>query len=175
MSQGDLNHGNVTSRAPSLSDQGLTANIVVQEIQGLINRLFFLNNIRPARQALSNGDQFHPPIIASIVEDNLKILKSADNLLQGVRTLVGISINGIDRGSHRFSNFSDLGKECVSMSENDENVLPRLNSGNRVDERLLNVRVVHVQVSTKDSPEDTLERRKTRTLNSSGDKPETGR
>lgn len=59
------------------------------------------------------------------------------------------------------------------MSKDDENVLACLGTSDRVDERFLNVSVIHVQVATEDPPKHAFEGWEARTLNGAGNKPST--
>lgn len=43
------------------------------------------------------------------------------------------------------------------MSENDEDILACFSTSDGVDERFLDVSVVHVQIAAKDTPENALE------------------
>lgn len=58
------------------------------------------------------------------------------------------------------------------MSKDDEDVLPGLGSGDGVDKELIDLGVVHVEVSSKDSPEDSLEGRHSKSIDGSGDELE---
>lgn len=52
------------------------------------------------------------------------------------------------------------------MCENYEHILSRLRPSTGINERLCNVRVIHVQIASQNTPQDALERRDTGTVDS---------
>jgi hypothetical protein len=57
------------------------------------------------------------------------------------------------------------------MREDDKDVLVRCVAGCSIDERIGNVSVVHVKVTTKDTPEDALKGGQASAIDYTGDKP----
>jgi hypothetical protein len=57
------------------------------------------------------------------------------------------------------------------VGEDDKNVFVRRVAGCSIDERIGNVCVVHVKVTTKDTPEDALKGRQASAIDYTGDKP----
>ncbi len=56
------------------------------------------------------------------------------------------------------------------MREDDEYILARLCARNRVHERLLDIRMIHVQIATENTPENALECGQAGTLDCTSDK-----
>jgi hypothetical protein len=56
------------------------------------------------------------------------------------------------------------------VSKDNENIFVRRASSCGIDERICNVCVVHVEVATKDTPEDTLEGRQARAIDYTSNK-----
>jgi hypothetical protein len=70
---------------------------------------------------------------------------------------VAVLVNVVDVGAHGLGDLPDLGEDLLAMSKDDEDILvDRLVVG-RIDQRLGNLRLVHVQVATEGSPQDALE------------------
>lgn len=171
MTKSQLNLTNVPSRAPTLRDKSLAADIVVEKVQCLINQLLLRHNVLPAREALGDGDELGPAVRAGVVQDDLQILEAGGNLTHRIRTLVGVRVDGINGGAHRRSNLTDPGEQHVTVREDDEHVLAGLDASLRVHERLLDVNVVHVEVATEHTPEDALERRQTSAVDGPSNEP----
>jgi hypothetical protein len=58
MPQGQLDHSNISGRAPTLSDECLPTGIIPEEVEGFVNGLLLNNDILPTRQALADLHQF---------------------------------------------------------------------------------------------------------------------
>jgi len=56
------------------------------------------------------------------------------------------------------------------MCENDEHILSRLRPSTWINERLCNVRVIHVQIASQNTPQDALERRDTGAVDGASNK-----
>ena len=65
MTQRQLNLGDVTSWAPTLRNEGLPPDVIVEKIEGLIDQLLLGDDVLPARKALADGHEFSPAIRAS--------------------------------------------------------------------------------------------------------------
>lgn len=74
VSQSNLDIGNIPRWAPSFRDKRLASYVVVEQIEGLVNRLLFLHYVLPTREALANVDKLHAPAVTGIVENHLEIL-----------------------------------------------------------------------------------------------------
>lgn len=57
------------------------------------------------------------------------------------------------------------------MCEDDEHILAGFSASGWVNKRLLNIGVVHVQVSTQHAPEHAFERRKARAVDGASNEP----
>lgn len=170
MPQGELYLGKIAGRDPSFGNEGLPPYIVVEKIEGLIDQLLFLHNILPDAKRLPDPDQLRTPAHASVVKNGLQVLQSVLNFTECVRALVRIGVDWEDCGSHRFGDLADLGKENVTVGEDNEDVLPGLFAGGRIDEGLDNVGMIHVQVATKNTPENAFEGRDAAALDRTGNK-----
>jgi hypothetical protein len=171
LTQSDLNGGNIPSRAPSLCDESLAANIIIEEVEGLIYHLLLSNKILPTGQTLANRDKLRPTAAAGVVQDDLEVLDASANLGHGIRTLVSICIERVKGSTHALGNLPDLGEQSFTMSEDNEDVLALLGSSGGVHEGLSDVDLVHVQVATQNTPEHTFECSHPSTVNCTSDKP----
>jgi hypothetical protein len=67
-------------------------------------------------------------------------------------TIIGVGVDGVERGAHALGYLTDFSQEGVPMGEDDENVLPGFHSCHGVDERLGDIGVIHIQVPTEYTP-----------------------
>lgn len=88
MAQSDLDHRDISGGTPALCEKSLPADVIVEEVQRLIDDLFLLNDVLPARKVFSNSNEFHTTTVASVIQNNLKILKSASDLPERIPTLI---------------------------------------------------------------------------------------
>lgn len=102
------------------------------------------------------------------------VLQPRVDLSQGVVALVRVGVDGVQSGTHGFSDLADLGEELLAVGEDDEDVLADFGSGGGVDEDLVDVGVVHVKIAAQDTPEDSLKGRNTSAVDGTGDEPECG-
>lgn len=174
MTKGQNNPGDVAGGDPAFRNQGLAPRIVVEQVEGLVDELLPVNSILPALQRVRNLGQLGLSRRFGIVQDMSDILQSCVNLPQGVVALVGISVDRVQRGTHRFSDLADLGKKLLAMGEDDEDVLADFGSSGWVDEDLLDVGVVHIKVATQDTPEDSFKGRNTTAVDGTSYEPKWG-
>ena len=161
MPQRQLNLGDIRTRTPPLSNQGLPPRIKIKQIQRLINHLLLPHHVLPARETLSDANELRAPTQTRVDHHQLQILQTALDLAQRVVPPLRIGIDRVQRRAHRLGDLPDLGEQRVPVRKDDEHVLPRLDARHGVDERMLNVGVVHVQVPAEDPPEHSLERLQT--------------
>lgn len=159
MSERLLNGDNVSSRAPSLSQQSLPSTVVTKQVERLVDGLLFDNNILPASDALADLEQLAATTRSSVVQHILNILKATHDFSKGIHSLVSIGIDGVKGCAQTLRDLADFGQERITMGEDDEDVLSSLLASDRVDEGLDNIGVIHVKVASKDTPQNTLERR----------------
>ena len=171
MTQRQLNLGDVPSWAPTLRNEGLPPDVIVEKIEGLIDQLLLGDDVLPTRKALADGHEFSPAIRASVVQHDLQILEAPSDLTHRVRTLVGVDVDRVYGRTHGLGDLPNLGEEDVAMGENDEDVLAGLSTSRRVHEWLLNVDVVHVEVTAKHTPQDALEGGQTSAVNGASNEP----
>lgn len=171
MSEGQLDSCNVPRWHPSFRNEGLPPYVVIEKIESFIDELLFLHNILPGAEAFPNFDQFSAPSQTSVEKNHLEILDMSSNFAKRICTFIRVSINWVQGSAHGFSNLANLGKKDVSMCENDEDVLPSLDSTCWVNERFSDVGLIHVKVAAQDTPKNSFEGSNTSTINSSCDKP----
>ena len=68
MPQSKLDHFNITCGAPTLRNERLASNVVIEQVKRLINGLLLAHEILPAEQTFSNGDEFCTTGAAGIVQ-----------------------------------------------------------------------------------------------------------
>lgn len=95
MSEGQLDFRNVPCWHPTLCDEGLPPDIVIEEIEGFKDELLFPSHILPATKAFSNLHQFPSPCKTRVVQHRLQVFNTGSNLTEGVRTPVCIGVNWI--------------------------------------------------------------------------------
>ena len=95
MTQGQLNLGDISSRAPTLSNESLAPNVVVEQVQRFVDQLLLLNDVLPAGKALADGLELRSAVRAGVVEHDLKVLKTAGDLAHRIRALVRVHVNGV--------------------------------------------------------------------------------
>jgi hypothetical protein len=156
MPKSKLNLGDVASRDPSLSNEGLTPDIIIEEVQSLVDELLLPDHILPGTQTLANSNELATPGDSGVVEHSLQVLETSGDLAEGVRALVDIGVDREQGGAHGLRDLANLGQEAFTVSEDDEDILEGLFVGRRVGEGLINVGVVHVQVATENTPEDAF-------------------
>lgn len=152
MSEGQHNAGYISSRDPALGNKGLPSSVVVEKVEGLVDQLLFGHGVLPTLHRVRDLQQLGLPRRLGPVQHMPNIFKASRDLAQSIVTLVRIRVDGIECGTHRFCNLANLGEESVAVSEDDEDVLPGLRAGGRVDEDLLDIGVVHVEVATENTP-----------------------
>ena len=171
MPQSKLDHFNVTCGAPALRNERLAPNVVIKQVQRLINRLLLANEILPAKQTFANSNELGTAGATCIVQGQLEVLDPCSHLAERLDTLVRVWVDRVDGCTKGLGDPADFCKQCLAMREDDKDVLVRRVTGCSIDERIGNVCVVHVKVTTKNTPEDTLEGRQASAIDYTGDKP----
>ena len=110
MTQSDLNHWDVPCRAPSFCDQGLSADVIIEEIKRLVNKLLFAHNILPFHETVANRIELHAPVMACLVQCSSQVFQTGVHIAQGLRALVAVRVDGVKSRAHRFGHFTDLRK-----------------------------------------------------------------
>lgn len=152
MPQGELDGSNISGWTPTLREECLPAGVIPEEVEGFVDGLFLDNNILPARQAFANLQQFCVSARTRVVQRNLYILNAAGYFTKRLKSMLCIRVDGVERGAHTLGDLADFGQEGVSVSKDDENVLPGLRSRHRIDERLDDISMVHIQVPAQYTP-----------------------
>lgn len=165
MPQRELDRGDIASRAPSLGDKRLAAHVVVEQIESLVDHLLLTHNILPAREAVANADELLPTAHPRVIEHCLKVFDPARNFAKGVCPFVCVRIDRVEGCPHRLGYLADLGKQRLTVAEDNEDVLASLRTSGRVHERLVDIDMVHVEVPAQNTPKDTLKGRHARTIN----------
>lgn len=168
--QAELDSCNVSRWTPAFSDKGLSTLVIAQQVERLVDFLFALDSICPRLEGFGDFAKLNTSGLTHIVQDIINIFKAGRNLAQSIGSLVGRGINVVESATHGLGDFANLGEELLTVSENDENILECLLSRNSVDKRLLNFRVVHVEVTSQDSPKNTLKCGHSGTINGARDK-----
>jgi hypothetical protein len=170
MPQGELDHFNVTCGTPPLRNERLAPNVVIKHVQRLINRLLLANEILPAEQTLANSNKLGATGATGVVQGQLEVLNPCCHLTERLGTLIRVWIDGVDGRPKGLGDSADFRKQCLTMREDDKDVLVRGVAGCSIDERIGNVCVVHVKVTAKDTPEDALKGRQASAIDYTGDK-----
>jgi hypothetical protein len=166
-----LNRGDVLGRAPTLGNERLAADIVVEQVERLVDQLLLAHEVLPAREALADLDELRTAAAARVVQDDLQVLDTPANLAHRVRALVCIRIERVQRSTHALCDLADLREQRLAVPKDNEHVLALFRTGGRVDERLVDVDLVQVQVATEHTPKDTLEGRHASTVDHASDEP----
>jgi hypothetical protein len=169
MSKCRLNHRNVTCRAPSLSNERLSPNVIIEQVERLVYSLFLAHEIFPAEQRLANPDEFCAARAPSVVQGQFEVFYAHCHVAQRLETLVWVCVNGIDRGTKGFGDLANFCEQGFAVSKDDKNILVGSIAGRGIDEGIGNVNVIHIKVTTKDAPEDALERGQTGAINHTSD------
>jgi len=151
-----LDASDIASGAPALSYKRLLARVVTEQVECLINDPLLEHRVFPAGDALSNGFKFKTTSTLGIGECHANILEPICDVLNSIATFVGTSVDGVNSRTHGLSDLANLAQQNITMSEDDEHILARLRERHRVDERLLDVGVVHVEVAAENTPKDPL-------------------
>lgn len=171
MPQSELDHFNVTCGTPPLRNERLAPNVVIKQVKRLINCLLLANEILPAERTFANSNELGATGAAGIVQGQLEVLDPCSHLAERLGTLVRVWIDGVDGRTEGLGDPADFRKQCLAVGEDDKNVFVRRVAGCSIDERIGNVCVVHVKVTTKDTPEDALKGRQASAIDYTGDKP----
>jgi hypothetical protein len=86
-------------------------------------------------------------------------------------TLVHVWIDEVYGCTEGLGDPADFRKQCLTMHEDNKDVLVSRVAGRSIDERIGNVCVVHVKVTAKDTPEAVLEGRQASAIDHTSDKP----
>jgi hypothetical protein len=90
-----LNCRDVLGRAPTLGNERLAADIVVEQVKRLVDQLLLAHEVLPAREALADLDELRTAAAARVVQDDLEVLDTPANLAHRVRALVCIRIERV--------------------------------------------------------------------------------
>lgn len=156
MTKSHLNHGDIPGRTPTLRDQGLSPNVVVEQIESFVDGLLLSHHVLPASQILSNLQQLGPPCRASVVKNHFEVFNTPIDLTKRLDSLVSIGINGVKGSTHGLRDLADLGEQGISVSKDNEDILASLRTSDGVDKWFGDVGVVHVKVTAKNAPEHAL-------------------
>lgn len=171
MPQSELDHFNVTCRAPPLRNERLAPKVVIKQVKRLINRFLLANEILPAEETFTNSNELGATCATGIVQGQLEVLNPCSHLAERLDTLVRVWVDRVDGRTEGFGDPADFGKQCLAMREDDKDVLVRRAAGCSIDERIGNVSVIHVKVTAKDTPEDALKGGQASAIDYTGDKP----
>jgi hypothetical protein len=166
-----LNRRDVLGRAPTLGDERLAADIIVEQVERLVNQLLLADEVLPAREALANLDKLRTAAAASVVQNDLQVLDTPADLAHRVRALVCVRIERVQCRTHTLCDLADLREQRLAVPKHNEHVLALFRTCGRVDERLVDVDLVQVQVATEHTPKDTLEGRHAGTVDRASDEP----
>jgi hypothetical protein len=142
MTKSQLDGRNVLRRTPALGNERLATDIVVEQVERLVDQLLLAHEILPARQTLADRRERRPAAAAGVVEHNLQVLDAPADLSHGVRALVGIRIERVERRPHTLRNLADLRQQRLTVPEHDKHVLAVFHAGRGVDEGLGDVHLV---------------------------------
>jgi len=150
--QGELDHSNISGRAPTFREKCLPAGIIAEEVEGFVDSLLLYDNILPTREVFADLRKFSVSAGTRVVQCDSYIFNAARYFTKRTGTILGVGIDGVQRGPHALCDLADFSQEGVSVGEDDENVLPGLHSCHGIDERLDYIGVVHIQVPAQYTP-----------------------
>ena len=152
MPQGELDGGNISGWTPTLREKSLPAGIIPEEVEGFVDSLLLDNNVLPARETFANLHKFCMSTGTRVVQRDSDILDTGRYFTKRIGTILGVGVDRVERSAHALGDLADFSQEGVPVGEDDENVLPGLHSCHRIDERLDDIGVVHIQVPTQYTP-----------------------
>ena len=80
MAQSKLDLGDIASRAPTLGNERLAADIVVEQVQRFIDQLLLRYYVLPTCKILPDSLELRSPVSASVIKHDLEVLKAAGDL-----------------------------------------------------------------------------------------------
>ena len=152
MPQGKLDHSDISGWAPALREKCLPTGVVPEEVEGFVNGLLLDNDVLPAGEAFANLHKFCMSTGTCVVQRDSDILDAGRHFTKRIITVLGIGVDGVERGAHALGDFADFSQEGVPVGEDDENILPSLRSRHGIDERFDDISVVHIQVPPQYAP-----------------------
>lgn len=186
-SQRLLNSADIPRRTPTFGSQSLLFCVVAEQVHRLIDSLFPTDGVFPGHDALRNLAQFNSSSLPSLEQDRVDVFKSRRDFSKSFIPLVSARVDRVKSSTHGIRHFSDLCQQFGAVGKNDEDVLVSFLVSRWIHKRFLDfcdairlalfgwrsiapTRIIHVQVSSQDSPQDPLEHGHSAALDCTGDK-----
>src|SRR6266852_2710213 len=103
----------------------------------------YWNGVTPTCHLPSNESKFVMSRLSRIIKDGIDVLKTGCDIAKSLRTFILVRVNRIKCSAHGFHHFTDFIEKLFAMCKDDEHVLSRFFASGWIDERLLDVGVVH--------------------------------
>ena len=146
----------VVGRTPTLSNQRPASPVVREEVESVIDSLLLANENHPGRKRLRDLRELSLERLLSVAKDVLDIVKSGVDLVNLVPAQIAVLIDIVHLGAHGLGNAADLGEDLLAVGKDNEDVLENRLVGGGIDQRLGDLGLVHVKVTTEGTPKDAL-------------------
>lgn len=156
--QSRLNQGERVGRTPSLRDQCLSRLVIGEFVQCVIDSLLLLDNDHPSSERASDLRELGIKGVLGVTQDIVDIVQTGVDLMDLVSPKLAVLIDVVQIRPKRLGNLSDLCNDFFTVSKDHENVLMNLFVGAWINNRLRNLGLVHVKVTTQGAPQDAFER-----------------
>lgn len=110
-------------RAPTLGDEALTTEIVVELVHGMVDGLLFLDAVLPVAKMLRNGGKDRRALIPATLKEERKIIEARNDLLKETLAFGSGIGAGIEIGAERLADLLDLALEALTLEESNKHIL----------------------------------------------------
>jgi hypothetical protein len=152
-----LDQSKTVGGCPRFSNERLPLVVVRELVQRLVGGLLFLNDNHPCSQVATNSSKFGVQSRLGVLQDTGQVAQAGVDLADLVAAELAVLIYAVQVGTERLGDLANLGDDLLSVRKDDEDVLAGLLVVLWVDDGLGDLRLVHVQVATKRTPQNPLE------------------